>query len=163
MVKGRTSRRGKVSMGSEYTLNPNGWVSFRRLMEEPASSHHFCQRTVGEDSLPGYYPVTLMNSPMRTRLWGGVWAGGEKPPGKQGRSLICWHVKGYFCHKRYMPRRSRIDAPVALHHIIVRGIDRKTIFMDDADRDNFLERLKNISSYSKPIRTPRWKNCDLCG
>jgi len=43
-----------------------------------------------------------------------------------------------------MPRRSRIDAPGALHHIIVRGIERKTIFEDDADRDNFLERLKNI-------------------
>jgi len=43
-----------------------------------------------------------------------------------------------------MPRRSRIDAPGALHHIIVRGIERKTIFKDDADRDNFLERLQNI-------------------
>ena len=42
-----------------------------------------------------------------------------------------------------MPRRSRIDAPGALHHIIVRGIERKRIFKDDADRDNFLERLKN--------------------
>jgi len=38
----------------------------------------------------------------------------------------------------HMPRRSRIDAPGALHHIIVRGIERKTIFKDDADRDNFL-------------------------
>ncbi|OEU67630.1 MAG: hypothetical protein BBJ57_10730 [Desulfobacterales bacterium PC51MH44] len=43
-----------------------------------------------------------------------------------------------------MPRKSRIDAPGALHHIIVRGIERKTIFKDDADKDNFLERLKNI-------------------
>jgi len=47
-----------------------------------------------------------------------------------------------------MPRRSRIDAPEALHHIIVRGIDRKAIFKSDADRDNFLERLKNILTYS---------------
>jgi len=47
-----------------------------------------------------------------------------------------------------MPRRSRIDACRALHHIIVRGIDRKTIFKSDADRDNFLERLKNILTYS---------------
>jgi hypothetical protein len=42
-----------------------------------------------------------------------------------------------------MPRRSRIDAPGALHHIIVRGIERKSIFKDNADRDNFLEHLKN--------------------
>ena len=43
-----------------------------------------------------------------------------------------------------MPRKSRIDAHGALHHIIVRGIERKTIFKGDADRNNFLERLKNI-------------------
>jgi len=29
-----------------------------------------------------------------------------------------------------MPRRSRIDAPDALHHIMVRGIDRHNIFRD---------------------------------
>ena len=40
-----------------------------------------------------------------------------------------------------MPRKARIDAPGALHHIIIRGIERKKIFYDDADRDNFLERL----------------------
>jgi len=43
-----------------------------------------------------------------------------------------------------MPRQSRIDAPGALHHIIVRGIEKNNIFKDDADRDHFLERLKNI-------------------
>jgi len=40
-----------------------------------------------------------------------------------------------------MPRKARIDAPGALHHIIVRGIERRKIFYDNADRDNFLERL----------------------
>ena len=40
-----------------------------------------------------------------------------------------------------MPRKARIDAPGALHHIIVRGIERRKIFYDDEDRDNFLERL----------------------
>ena len=40
-----------------------------------------------------------------------------------------------------MPRRSRIDAPGALHHIIARGIERRAIFRDDQDRTNFLERL----------------------
>jgi len=43
-----------------------------------------------------------------------------------------------------MPRRSRIDAPGALHHIVVRGIDGKPIFQNDADRDQFLERFANI-------------------
>lgn len=40
-----------------------------------------------------------------------------------------------------MPRGSRIDAPGALHHVIVRGIARKKIFYDDTDRNFFLERL----------------------
>jgi REP element-mobilizing transposase RayT len=43
-----------------------------------------------------------------------------------------------------MPRKARIDAPGALHHIICRGIERREIFDDDADRGNFLERLANI-------------------
>ena len=43
-----------------------------------------------------------------------------------------------------MPRKARIDAPGALHHIIVRGIERRRIFSDDLDRDNFIERLGDI-------------------
>jgi REP element-mobilizing transposase RayT len=43
-----------------------------------------------------------------------------------------------------MPRKARIDAPGALHHIIVRGIERRQIFADDQDRDNFIERLGDI-------------------
>ena len=43
-----------------------------------------------------------------------------------------------------MPRRARIDAPGALHHIIARGIERRSIFEDDADQDNFLNRLDTI-------------------
>ena len=40
-----------------------------------------------------------------------------------------------------MPRKARIDAPGALHHIILRGIERRKIFYDDSDRNNFLKRL----------------------
>lgn len=40
-----------------------------------------------------------------------------------------------------MPRSSRIDAPGALHHVIVRGIARRAIFRDDRDRDALVERL----------------------
>jgi REP element-mobilizing transposase RayT len=42
-----------------------------------------------------------------------------------------------------MPRQARIDAPGALHHIIIRGIDRRVIFTEDRDRENFLERLSD--------------------
>ena len=48
-----------------------------------------------------------------------------------------------------MPRQARIDAPGALHHIIVRGIERTTVFVDDIDRNNFLERLSRHLSESQ--------------
>jgi putative transposase len=48
-----------------------------------------------------------------------------------------------------MPRRSRVDAPGALHHIIARGIERTKIFRDDPDRNNFLERLGGILKETK--------------
>jgi len=48
-----------------------------------------------------------------------------------------------------MPRKSRIDAPGALHHIIARGIERSRIFETDADRDNFLSRLGDILTETK--------------
>ena len=40
-----------------------------------------------------------------------------------------------------MPRKARIDTPGALHYIIVRGIERRSIFYDDLDRENFIERF----------------------
>ena len=40
-----------------------------------------------------------------------------------------------------MPRRARLDVPGALHHIMVRGINKSAIFDDDQDRQKFLERL----------------------
>lgn len=40
-----------------------------------------------------------------------------------------------------MPRQARLDVPGALHHIMVRGINRSAIFEDDQDRTRFLERL----------------------
>lgn len=45
-----------------------------------------------------------------------------------------------------MPRKARIDAPGALHHIIIRGINRQPIFTDDQDRDNFIRRLSDIAT-----------------
>jgi hypothetical protein len=41
-----------------------------------------------------------------------------------------------------MPRSARLDAPAALHHIMIRGIERRQIFRDDADREDFLSRLE---------------------
>jgi len=43
-----------------------------------------------------------------------------------------------------MPRRSRIDAAGALHHVMVRGIERGEVFQSDTDRNHFLGRLGGI-------------------
>jgi REP element-mobilizing transposase RayT len=43
-----------------------------------------------------------------------------------------------------MPRQARIDAPGAVHHIIVRGIERRKIFRSDVDRRGFIDRLENL-------------------
>ena len=43
-----------------------------------------------------------------------------------------------------MSRKSRIDAPGALHHIMVRGIDRKDIFTDKVDYSAFMDRLGDL-------------------
>ena len=43
-----------------------------------------------------------------------------------------------------MPRGPRLDAPGTLHHVMVRGIDKQTIFIDDRDRNNFVSRLASL-------------------
>ncbi len=48
-----------------------------------------------------------------------------------------------------MPRLARLDAPGVIHHIIIRGIERRKIFRDNRDRENFLERLGNLLEETK--------------
>jgi putative transposase len=48
-----------------------------------------------------------------------------------------------------MPRSARLDAPGVLHHIMIRGIEKRKIFRDDNDRENFLDRLENLLPATK--------------
>jgi putative transposase len=43
-----------------------------------------------------------------------------------------------------MPRTARIDLPDLLQHVIVRGVNRCDIFLDDADRGRFLQNLSKL-------------------
>lgn len=43
-----------------------------------------------------------------------------------------------------MPRQARLDVPGTLHHVILRGIEKRKIVDDDRDHQNFLERLGNL-------------------
>ena len=40
-----------------------------------------------------------------------------------------------------MPRQARLDAPGTLHHVMVRGIERRRIVDDGKDRGTFMARL----------------------
>jgi len=44
-----------------------------------------------------------------------------------------------------MPRQARLDAPGVLHHVMVRGLERRVIFRDDADREDFVGRLAALA------------------
>jgi len=48
-----------------------------------------------------------------------------------------------------MPRKALINAPGALHHIIVRGNECRRIFLNGRDRDNFIEWIGDIVTETK--------------
>lgn len=58
-----------------------------------------------------------------------------------------------------MPCKPRIDAPGALHHVVVRGIMGQRIFLDDADKTNFLWRL-NVLLKDSGIKCYAWETLD---
>ena len=43
-----------------------------------------------------------------------------------------------------MPRRSRLDAPAILHHVIIRGIEKRPIFGSLADKRDFFRRCGDL-------------------
>ncbi len=50
-----------------------------------------------------------------------------------------------------MPRQARLDVPGALHHIMVRGINKSKIFKDDQDKRRFLDRLGQTIDSSEEL------------
>ena len=44
-----------------------------------------------------------------------------------------------------MPRGARLDTPGTLHHVIVRGIERRNIVDDDLDRENWVARIGRVA------------------
>jgi len=43
-----------------------------------------------------------------------------------------------------MPRHARLDAKGALHHVMLRGVNKGDLFIDDLDRKTFLDRLGQV-------------------
>ena len=46
-----------------------------------------------------------------------------------------------------MPRQPRLDAPETLHHVMVRGLERRVIFRDAQDRADFVGRLATLAEH----------------
>jgi hypothetical protein len=64
----------------------------------------------------------------------------------------------------YISRQSRIDTEGAMHHIIVRGIERRKIFNDVQDRYDFIDNLGLILTQPKhnticPLKIPTTAWC----
>ncbi len=54
-----------------------------------------------------------------------------------------------------MPRQSRLDAPDVLHHVMVRGLQRRAIFRDDTDRADSVTRLAEQGGFTVEARRSR--------
>ena len=57
-----------------------------------------------------------------------------------GRCVLVDYRDGWW-QNRPMPRGPRLDIPGLLHHVIVRGVERRKIFLDDEDREAFRKRF----------------------
>ena len=44
-----------------------------------------------------------------------------------------------------MPRGPRLDAPGTLHHVMLRGIERRRIVDNDTDREDFVTRMGTVA------------------
>jgi len=53
-----------------------------------------------------------------------------------------------------MPRQARLDSPGTLHHVIVRGIEKRRIVDDEMDRRNFVRWLRMQEERSVANGTP---------
>ena len=57
-----------------------------------------------------------------------------------------------------MPRQAGIDAPGALQHMIIRGIERQAIFKNDTDREDFIDRSSVSRALGRVQADPTLKN-----
>ena len=56
---------------------------------------------MGEHSLSGYGPIDLVNRPVRTRMPGGVGAGGEKPPATRLDLIYIILANDHILHNKF--------------------------------------------------------------
>ncbi len=57
-----------------------------------------------------------------------------------------------FARLQHMPR---LDTPGVLHHIMGRGIERRKIFLNDRDRNDFIDRLAALC-FAQALEVYAW-------
>ena len=50
-----------------------------------------------------------------------------------------------------MPRQTRLDAPGSLHHVMIRGIEKRNIVDNRKDREHFVSRMGDIASDTQTV------------
>jgi putative transposase len=50
-----------------------------------------------------------------------------------------------------MPRQARLDAPDTLHHVMIRGIEKRNIVDNRKDREDFVYRMGDIASDTQTV------------
>jgi putative transposase len=50
-----------------------------------------------------------------------------------------------------MPRQARLDAPGTLHHVMIRGIEKRNIVSNRKDREDFVSRMGDIASDTQTV------------
>jgi REP element-mobilizing transposase RayT len=50
-----------------------------------------------------------------------------------------------------MPRQARLDSPGTLHHVIIRGINKRRIVDDEEDRKDFVRRLGRLAEETQTV------------
>ena len=117
-AEGPNTKKGRTSMSSHGIMNiaPCGHLCGNKPQRTVAtipdagdanghdqrlaqgSRASICQRAVGSHSLPGYGSVISVNRPVRTRMPGGVGAGGEKPPATRLYAYSGCYIRLLFQH-----------------------------------------------------------------
>jgi hypothetical protein len=65
-----------------------------------------------------------------------------------------------------MPRQARLDSRGTLHHVLIRGIERRRIVDDEQDRKDFVLRLGNLANNAgtlKPATRALGERADAAG
>jgi hypothetical protein len=58
-----------------------------------------------------------------------------------------------------MPRGPRLDAPGTLHHVIVRGIERRKIVDNDKDREDFVKMKRyRLPCFNPTVAAPLYRS-----